>query len=219
AGREIQPAVADRGSARRRRELRRSQRLSSARPGSVAKVPGSRRTPGRSRPRPASRPRSTGRARPSARRTAATGPQRGSPAESAAGGSRITGRAVILALVALVLVVSFASSLKAWLQQREDVAETRTEIAETSAHIEDLRQQTRRLSDPAYIERQARQRFGWVMPGEVGYRVIGGDGEPIGQVPELADHPVGTPENSQWYGKLWNSVESAGEPEEPARPK
>ena len=34
--------------------------------------------------------------------------------------------------------------------------------------------------DPDYVRTQARERLGWVVPGETGYRVVGADGKPLG---------------------------------------
>ncbi len=49
------------------------------------------------------------------------------------------------------------------------------------------------------------------MPGEVGYRVIGADGKPLG----TTTAPSGTtgtehPDAPTWYTKLWGSVRVAG---------
>ncbi len=46
------------------------------------------------------------------------------------------------------------------------------------------------------------------MPGEVGYRVIGADGEVRGEVPTL-DAPTAAT-TPQWYDKLWSSVQQSG---------
>lgn len=126
-----------------------------------------------------------------------------------------------MVLVSLVLVISYASSLKAWLQQREELAMTRAQIADSGRSIASLQKDKRRWEDPAYVEQQARERFGWVLPGEVGYRVIGKDGETLGNNAKLPDKPVGTVTRPEWYDTLWGSVETAGkkpetEPKAPA---
>ncbi len=59
--------------------------------------------------------------------------------------------------------------------RRRAALEVRKAAAEDEiAELQDIEQ---RWNDPAFIRNQARERFGWVMPGEVGYRVIGLDGE------------------------------------------
>lgn len=160
-------------------------------------------------------PRRSPRSRPGARPGAKSGTRRPSrrsaPAAQQRTRSRLTGRTAILALVALVLVISYASSLRAWLQQREDLAEARAQIESSQQNIDDLEREKRRWNDSAYVEQQARKRFGWVMPGEVGYRVIGENGETLGPAADLDDEPVGMGKDAEWYERLWRSVESSSE--------
>ena len=115
-------------------------------------------------------------------------------------------------LVLLVLVISYASSLRAWLSQRDDIAAARAELTETSDRVQDLQTGIERWEDPAYVRNQARERLGFVLPGEVGYNVLGVDGEPIGSELSL-DAPVVEPVDvaeTDWYSALWGSVEEAG---------
>lgn len=132
--------------------------------------------------------------------------------------SRFTGRSAILVLIALVLFTAYASSLRAWLQQQDALQAARTQISTSSRSIDELKQDKRRFSDSAYVEQQARERFGWVLPGEVGYRVLGADGKATGNSPGLVDRPIATPDK-QWYHRLWGSVEQAAKKPAPASPK
>jgi len=123
-------------------------------------------------------------------------------------GTKFTTRAAILLVVAVSLIASYTASVHAWWQQRSEIAALEAQNRAAEAEIEELEDQQRRWSDPAYIRQQARERFGWVMPGEVGYRVIGVDGELQGRAstlrdPELAPRP-------SWLERLWGSVEEAG---------
>ena len=131
-GREVQPAAADRGGARRRGALRRRRRLPAVRglsdDAAADAAPTPRRAPtrapglapgrpaaARARPRPAPLPRPT----PLGRRSAAQ--------------SRLTGRAAVLVLVLAVLTVSYASSLRAYLQQRSHIDDLKAQIAPREA--------------------------------------------------------------------------------------
>jgi cell division protein FtsB len=91
---------------------------------------------------------------------------------------RLTGRAAVLVLVVAVLAVSYASSMKAYLQQRAHIEDLKDQIATTSAEIDDLEREKRRWNDDAYVRAQARERFGYVMPGETSYVVLDEDGKP-----------------------------------------
>jgi cell division protein FtsB len=130
--------------------------------------------------------------------------------------TRATGRAAVLALVVLALVISYASSLRAWVDQRGEIAEVEAEIAAARDRVDELEQTKQRWHDDAYLQRMARERFGWVLPGEVGYRVIDEDGETVGDTPQLDASDEESPETDQpdWYDRVWGSLETAGE--EPA---
>lgn len=128
---------------------------------------------------------------------------------------RITSRAVILLLVLAVLAVSWASSFRAWFQQRAELEALRADIAATSADITELEREKRRWTDDAFVRQQARQRFGYVLPGEQSFQALDENGDPIGAVEELTDAaslPGLAP--TPWYEVAWESVEAAGNPQE-----
>ena len=105
--------------------------------------------------------------------------------------AKLTGRAAVLLLVVAVLAVSYASSMRAWLKQRSDINTLNAQIADQRADVAALRESKQRLHDPAYIESVARKRFGWILPGEVGYRVIGDDGEVLSDGGSRLSDPAG----------------------------
>ena len=136
---------------------------------------------------------------------------------------RLTGRAAVLVLVVAVLVVSFASSLKAYLQQRDHIDTMRAQIAQRAQAIDELETEKERWKDPAFIEQQARERFGYVMPGETAYVALDADGNRIQAESKLtAPGAVGAKTPRAWWEDAWASVELAGDPpaldeREPAR--
>lgn len=134
---------------------------------------------------------------------------------------RLTGRAAVLVLVVAVLVVSFASSLKAYLQQRDHIDTMRAQIAQRSQTIEELQTEKERWKDPAYVEQQARERFGYVMPGETAYVALDANGKRIQPESELTPPgAVGPKTPKAWWQDAWASVELAGDPPvlDPRRP-
>ena len=135
------------------------------------------------------------------------------------GGSRrprFTGRAAILVLVLAVLAVSYASSMRAYLQQRAHIQELKTQIAQREANIDDLEREKRRWRDPAYVQAQARERFGYLMPGETSYVVLGADGKPLESVTALLPKKdVLVKEPTAWWTTAWDSVLIAGNPPAP----
>ena len=123
-------------------------------------------------------------------------------------------------LVLGALIVSYAQSLRVWFDQHQQISALQQEIRDREKRVAELNDEISRWGDDAYVKAQARQRLGWVMPGEVGYRVIGADGKPVGAPPEPSAPSDGTTDAQKptWYTKLWGSVEGAGTPPAPATP-
>jgi len=124
---------------------------------------------------------------------------------------QITQRAVALLVVVGLLIISYVGSMRIYLDQQSDMATARTQIAERQATIAQLEDELSRWSDPSYIKTQARERLGWVVPGEVGYRVIGTDGTVVsGEVGSIKGN--NDPANQAWYERIWSSVRTADQP-------
>jgi cell division protein FtsB len=120
----------------------------------------------------------------------------------------LTGRAAVLALVVCVLAISLAYPLREYLAQRGDIGGMRSQVAEQEKSVADLRAEQKRWQDPAFVERQARERLHFVMPGETSYVVLEPDEAtaPDGVVAS-APRPVA---HSPWFTDLWRTVEVAG---------
>jgi cell division protein FtsB len=130
-----------------------------------------------------------------------------------------TARAIALAVVLLILTISYATSLRIYFAQAHEIAATQAEIAQRQQRIDDLQTEMTRWQDPDYVRIQARERLGWVMPGETGYRVVGPDGKPLGGGAEItAQNKTEAPAPVAWWAKLWGSVEAADKPA-PPKPK
>jgi len=148
------------------------------------------------------------RTRPGARATT-----RARSAEAAPAKTRFTNRMVVFVLVVLVLVVSYASSMRAYLRQSGQIHGLQAQIASSQKQARHLRSQQQRWKDPAYIKQQARLRFGWVMAGETAYGVLDANGQPLQGTDKLgrAVVPVSTPE--AWWSKQYDSLQAADHPD------
>ena len=126
---------------------------------------------------------------------------------------RLTGRAAVLVLVLAVLTVSYASSMKAYLEQRAHIADLKQQIAQSEADIDSLEREKSRWNDPAFVQSQARERFGYLMPGETSYVVLGEDGKPLESQTSLRPkRDVIVKEPTAWWATAWDSVLLAGNP-------
>jgi len=115
--------------------------------------------------------------------------------------------------------MSYASSMRAYLEQKEHLASLRASIGDSERSIADLQREKRRWRDPAYVEAQATQRFGWVMPGEIGFQVIGRDGRPLGHADTLSDPDgIDVVNEPAWWETAWQTMEAAGHPEDVPHP-
>jgi cell division protein FtsB len=133
--------------------------------------------------------------------------------------ARFTNRAAILLVVFAVLVISYASSMRAYLQQRDQINDLKQQIASSKASIADAEREKQRWQDPAYIEAQARKRFGWVLPGETSYQVLDASGNPLTGDDELTDPSSIAPDKPKaWWSKAYSTLEAADHPEKKITP-
>jgi cell division protein FtsB len=166
--------------------------------------------PGRGRPRARTQV-----GKPSSPRTpnAAAAAQEEAAAPLRRRGYGLTARAIALAVVLLILTISYATSLRIYFSQAHEISATRAEIAERQQRIRDLQGELARWDDEAYVRTQARERLGWVVPGETGYTVVGADGKPLGGGAQIsAEAATQEPPQNSWWSKLWGSVEAADRP-------
>lgn len=171
--------------------------------------------PGRGTPRTrtAARPPAT-RGKAASAPSTSRPPAQEPPAARRRPGLKFTRRALALLVVLALLVLSYASSLRVYLDQQHDIAVAQEQIDDSTAAIARLNDQLTRWDDPAYVKAQARGRLGWVMPGEVGYRVIGPDGKPLAGGAEIDSAGARPPDEhpETWWEKLWGSIKTADAP-------
>jgi cell division protein FtsB len=117
-------------------------------------------------------------------------------------------RAAILAAVVCVLTLTIAGPVRTYFAQRTEMQQLDAAETQLRAQIADLEEQKVKLGDPVFIAAQARERLGFVMPGEIPYQVqlppsaAGPDAVPG---PAVAPIPSGQP----WYTSLWHTIADA----------
>jgi Septum formation initiator len=67
----------------------------------------------------------------------------------------------------------------------------------------------KQLSDPAYIEAQARIRLQYALPGDTVYQVVQPGTKSSLDAPLPKDTTVSTVNGATWNQRLWGSVEAA----------
>lgn len=149
------------------------------------------------------RPAARSATRPAAaRRTAVTGAVKRTGAPQP---RRITGRAAVLGLVIVGLLLAYAYPVRVYLTQQAEIA--RLEAAEVAQRerIEALAEQRAKWNDPEYVKAQARKRFHLVERGDQTYIVIF---DPQGAARDAGGRAAPV-DPTPWYDKLWSSLEEA----------
>ncbi len=133
-------------------------------------------------------------------------------------------RAAVLAAVVCVLTLTIAGPVRTYFAQRTEMQQLSASEASLRRQISELEQKKGKLGDPAYIAAQARERLGFVMPGDIPFQV---QLPPTAAVPAQPGSEPGKPtKNDPWYTALWHTVADAphlppappGVPPAPAEP-
>ena len=115
----------------------------------------------------------------------------------------ITGRALVLAVVLVILAVTLAVPIRSWFAQRAQIAGLEADVASAQAQVDSLRLQQERWADPDFVASEARRRLHFVLPGEVGYVTLGVDGQP------LDGSDLGVTPAPSWYSSLYGALQQA----------
>jgi cell division protein FtsB len=124
----------------------------------------------------------------------------------------MTGRALVLGAVLILLAVVLAPPLHRYLAARGALQQADRQRVEDQRQLAELRQQLAQWDDPAFIEQQARDRLQYAMPGDTMYVVIRpgaktGVGGQQQRDTEAVQVPGGT-----WNERLWGSALTADAP-------
>lgn len=162
-----------------------------------------RRTPRRERDRPVPASARSGRVGTTAHPEAHRLTTRTDLSETVLGPRNYTPRRIgLLAVIAIILLVTVSFPLRnhyQYLGEQKAVAQERAALEQTIAELE---AEQKMLEDPAFIEQQARIRFGAVKPGETPYRVSMEDPVEKAEAERRAAEIEGLP----WQTRVWNSI-------------
>lgn len=102
---------------------------------------------------------------------------------------------LVVALALLTNVLPFRDIVR----QRQEIAAARSYLAELEAANAQLEERIEALQTPLEIERLARERLGYVRPGEEAFVVI----DPgVDDSPEVAA-PTAGEEDPSWWERIW----------------
>ena len=106
-----------------------------------------------------------------------------------------------------VLTLTIAGPVRTYFAQRTEMKQLQATEAQLRAQIADLEEQKVKLADPVFIAAQARERLGFVMPGDIPYQVqlpanVGVPGRPAPHPRRRSGTNPGTP-------SLWHTIADA----------
>ena len=131
--------------------------------------------------------------------TAPAGPRPATPERA-----RFTSRAAVLAVVICAIALSLAYPVREYIGQRRQIDQLEAQRQTIGVRVHRLEAEHRKLTDPAYVRQQARDRLHMCLPSQTCYVVI--PGKHFAGLAAPASAPV-TP----WYERLWHSVRAANQ--------
>ena len=150
------------------------------------------------------------RSRKRTEKKASTRPVGERPSALSIGGLDVSTRFVVVLTVAAILSVMLVPSLFQWWQQEHELAQIKAQVAEQQQKNADMQRQLDLWNDPDYISTQARERLGYVRPGETQYTVV--DPGPQYQDSALAAAAASTGPARPWVQQLGILVGKADQP-------
>ncbi|OMC42660.1 septation inhibitor protein [Mycobacterium sp. IS-2888] len=115
-------------------------------------------------------------------------------------------RAAVLAAVICVLTLTIAGPVRTYFAQRTEMNQLAASEAALRRQIADLEQKKVKLGDPAYIAAQARERLGFVKPGDIPFQV---QLPPSAATPQPGSDTAKPASGAPWYTALWHTIADA----------
>jgi cell division protein FtsB len=119
----------------------------------------------------------------------------------------VTGRAIVLGTLVVLLIVLLASPLNRYFASRSALNGAAQQYQQDQQKLGELKTQIAKWSDPGYIERQARTRLQYAMPGDTVYVVV--DRGQQNDIAKTAGAVAAHDDATSWNSKLWQSVTRA----------
>ena len=117
----------------------------------------------------------------------------------------LTGRLLLILVLVGVCMTLIAPQLKIFMQQRQEVAELKADIAAKERQKSELSLEVKRYDDEAFLRQQARDRLLMVKPGEIRYSLTG-------QLPDSSEALSGTAASRQtktWHESYIDAIRTA----------
>jgi cell division protein FtsB len=129
---------------------------------------------------------------------------------SAAAPRVVTGRALVLGTLVVLLIVVLASPVNRYFSSRGDVGKASSQLRQDQQQLATLKQQLADWSDPGYVQQQARARLQYAMPGDTVFVVVKQGQQTQIQASDAIARAAAHAAGPTWNQRLWRSVTVAG---------
>ncbi len=119
----------------------------------------------------------------------------------------LTGRALALGALVVLLVVVLASPVHRYLASRTDVNSAARLLHDDRHQLVELSNQKALYSDPGFIQQQARKRLSFAMPGDTVFVVV--DKGAKSEIEQTRSKASSAKTGGPWNDRLWNSIRAA----------
>lgn len=126
-------------------------------------------------------------------------------------GPTITLRGLGLFIVILVAFIVLAPTLRHTVEQQEQLRRIDADVAAAQDRTAELEFMLEQWQDDTFVQAQARNRLGYVMPGERTYRVTDPETITGGGPTDVEEPRLPSSSDTPWYIGLWDSVTVAGQ--------
>jgi hypothetical protein len=109
------------------------------------------------------------------------------------------------------IALSLAYPVREYIAQRRQIDQLLDQREQIGTRLTNLEHKSRRLNDPVYIEKLARDRLHMCLPTQMCYEIIGRASKGTNGASARRD-------SEPWYAKLWSSVRQANKPIPASRP-
>lgn len=118
---------------------------------------------------------------------------------------RFTGRAAVLGMVLVGLLLAYAYPVRVYLAQQAEIAGLEQQQREQRERIAGLADERAKWDDPEFVKAKAKKELQYVLPGEMSIVPLP-DAVAAGATPTTQPDPAAA---DPWYKKLWSSVDVA----------
>lgn len=126
-------------------------------------------------------------------------------------GLRLSGFTFVMMGILVLAVVVLAPSVRTYAEQRQQIDELSSTVAEQEAEVDGLKVERERWNDRTFVTTQARDRLSYVMPGDISFLVSNDTGASFDGAADTAPISAAIQDTEiDWVDSVFRSVMTAG---------